>query len=62
MNKQHVKGSMKETEGNLKKAAGKLTGDKRLEAEGHLDNAEGKARKGAGDVQDAAKKATKDRR
>ncbi len=62
MNKQHIKGSMKETEGDLKKAAGKLTGDKRLEAEGHLDKAEGKARKGAGDVQDAARKATKDRR
>ena len=62
MNKQHVKGSMKETEGDLKKAAGKLTGDKRLQAEGHLDKAEGKARKAAGDVKDAAKKATKDRR
>lgn len=55
MNKQHIKGAAKEIEGDAKKGFGRLTGDKRLEAEGHVDKAEGKLRKAAGDVKDALK-------
>lgn len=55
MDKQHVKGASKEAEGNVKEAAGKVTGDKELEVEGKADQAEGKIRKAAGDVKDAVK-------
>jgi uncharacterized protein YjbJ (UPF0337 family) len=40
--------------GAIKDAAGKVTGDTRLEAEGKLDKAKGAAHNVAGDVKDAA--------
>lgn len=57
MNKEHLKGAAKETQGKVKEAAGKATGDASLKAKGKLDQAEGKGRKGLGDVKDAARKA-----
>lgn len=56
MDKEHLKGTAKQAEGEVKKAAGKLTGNKKLEAEGHAKKAEGDVRKAAGDVKDAFKK------
>ncbi len=56
MDKEHLKGAAKQAEGQVKETAGKLTGDKKLEAEGKLDKAEGEVRKVAGDVKDAFKK------
>lgn len=56
MDKEHLKGGAKHVEGEAKKAAGKITGDKKLEAEGHADRAEGEVRKKAGDIKDAMKK------
>ncbi|MBI1400754.1 CsbD family protein [Hyphomonas sp.] len=55
MDKEHLKGTAKQAEGQVKETAGKLTGDKKLEAEGKLDRAEGEARKAVGDVKDALK-------
>ena len=52
---QHAKGHAKHTEGSVKQAAGKLTGDRDLEAEGQADKTEGSLRKAAGDVKDAFK-------
>lgn len=56
MDKEHIKGAAKTAEGKIKEAAGKLTGNEKLEAEGKLDQVEGKVRDKAGDVKDAFKK------
>ncbi|HRO03597.1 MAG TPA: CsbD family protein [Terricaulis sp.] len=59
MDKEHVKGAMDKASGAAKEAAGKLTGNKKLEAEGKIDKAKGEARDVIGDVKDAAKRADK---
>ena len=59
MNKDHVKGKAKEVEGEIKKAAGKLTGDKELEAEGRVKDKEGEVQQGVGDLKDGVKKILK---
>jgi uncharacterized protein YjbJ (UPF0337 family) len=47
-----VKGAIKDT-------AGKVTGDKELQAEGKFDKAKGAAHNAAGDAKDAVRNATK---
>jgi uncharacterized protein YjbJ (UPF0337 family) len=42
----------------MKDAAGKMTGDTKLQSEGKIDKAKGAAHNAAGDVKDAARKAT----
>lgn len=59
MDKEHVKGAADKASGSLKEAAGKLTGNEKLQAEGKFDKAKGEAREFAGDVKDAMKKADK---
>lgn len=49
-------GAAKNLKGKIKEGAGRLTGDRDLEAEGHLDQAKGKAQQALGDVKDALKK------
>ncbi len=61
MDKEHVKSAADKASGATKEAAGKMTDNKKLEAEGKLDKAKGEAREFVGDVKDAAKKADKDR-
>ena len=56
MNKDRVAGSAKEIKGAVKDAAGKLTGDAKLRAEGMSDRAKGKAQNALGAMKDAAKK------
>lgn len=55
MDKEHVKGAADKVSGATKEAAGKMTGDKKLEAEGKLDKAKGAVRDFAGDVKDDIK-------
>ena len=59
MDKQHIKGAADKAKGAVKDAAGKLTGDQKMQAEGKADKAKGEARSAVGDVKDAAKKATR---
>lgn len=59
MDKEHIKGAADKVSGAAKEAAGKLTGNEKLQAEGKLDKAKGEAREFVGDVKDAAKKADK---
>ncbi len=59
MDKEHLKGAADKASGAAKEAAGKLTGNKKLEAEGKIDKAKGEARDVIGDVKDAAKRADK---
>ena len=61
MDKEHVKGAADKASGVTKEAAGKLSDNKKLEAEGKLDRAKGAARDFAGDVKDAARRADKDK-
>lgn len=57
MDKEHLKGAADKASGAAKEAAGKMSGDKKLEAEGKIDKkAKGEARDVAGDVKDAMKK------
>ena len=44
---------------SAKEAAGKITGDKKLEAQGKMDKAKGAARDFIGDTKDAARRAEK---
>jgi uncharacterized protein YjbJ (UPF0337 family) len=57
MDKEHVKGAADKAKGAVKDAAGKLTGDKELQAEGKMDKAKGAAHSAVGDAKDAVKRA-----
>jgi uncharacterized protein YjbJ (UPF0337 family) len=57
MDKEHVKGAADKAKGAIKDAAGKLTGDKELQAEGKMDKAKGAAHTAVGDAKDAVKRA-----
>lgn len=57
MDKEHVKGAADKAKGAIKDAAGKVTGDKEMQAEGKADKAKGAAHSAAGDAKDAVKKA-----
>lgn len=59
MHKDTIKGAAKEAVGSVKQAAGKATGNRRLEAEGTVEKTEGKIQKGVGEVKDAARDALK---
>ena len=48
-------GTTDKVKGAVKEGAGKLTGDKRTEAEGETDQAKGDVKNAARDVKDAAK-------
>ena len=56
MDKEHLKAAANKAKGAIKEAAGKITGDKKLEAEGKMDKSKGAAHQVAGDIKDAAKR------
>jgi uncharacterized protein YjbJ (UPF0337 family) len=56
MDKEHLKGAAQKVEGAIKEAAGRITGNERLEAEGQADKAVGAGREAVGDVKDAGRK------
>jgi uncharacterized protein YjbJ (UPF0337 family) len=51
-----VKGAATRTGGKMKQAAGDLTGDSKVQTEGKMDQAKGKAQNVMGSVKDALKK------
>jgi len=59
MHKDEVKGAAKDAKGAVKEAAGKATGNERLQAEGAADRVAGKIQKGVGSVKDGARDALK---
>jgi uncharacterized protein YjbJ (UPF0337 family) len=59
MDKEHLKGAADKASGAVKETFGKLTGDKKLETEGKMEQVKGEAREYVGDAKDAAKKMTK---
>ena len=56
MDKEHIKGAAEKAKGAVKDAAGKMTGDKQMQAEGKMDKAKGTAHQAAGDLKDAMKR------
>jgi uncharacterized protein YjbJ (UPF0337 family) len=60
MDKEHFKGAADKAAGSVKDAAGKLTGDNKLRAEGAIDKAKGAAHDAMGDIKDAARKGMDD--
>ncbi len=60
MDREHVKGAADKVKGAIKDTAGKLMGDKKLQAEGKFDKAKGAAHETAGDIKDAARRAKDD--
>jgi uncharacterized protein YjbJ (UPF0337 family) len=59
MHKDEAKGAAKDVKGSIKEAAGKATGNERLEAEGVSDRVAGKVQKGVGNLKEAARDALK---
>jgi uncharacterized protein YjbJ (UPF0337 family) len=57
MDREHIKGAADKGKGTVKGAAGKMTGDNKMRAEGKLDKAKGEAHNLAGDLKDSAKHA-----
>jgi uncharacterized protein YjbJ (UPF0337 family) len=57
MNEQHAKGAADRVAGKIKEFAGRVTGNKKLETEGKVDQLKGAIHNAAGDAKDAGKKA-----
>lgn len=58
MNRSQDEGRMKESKGDIKKAAGEALGDEDLKREGQADETKGKVDKAAGKVQEGIDKLT----
>jgi uncharacterized protein YjbJ (UPF0337 family) len=61
MDREHVKAAVDNAKGTVKDAAGKMTGDARLQAEGKMDKAKGAAHNAAGDVKEETRSAVNSR-
>ena len=59
MDKDRIEGSAKQAKGAVKQAAGKMTGDTKLQAEGSADKVEGKVQNAVGGAKDAIRDASK---
>jgi uncharacterized protein YjbJ (UPF0337 family) len=55
MDKDRIKGSAEQAKGAVKKAAGKVFGDKKLETDGKADKAAGKVQNAIGGLKDAVR-------
>jgi uncharacterized protein YjbJ (UPF0337 family) len=59
MNEQHAKGAADKVAGKIKEFAGRITGNKKLETEGKVDQVKGAVRNTVGNAKDAGKEAIK---
>lgn len=55
MDKDRVEGAVHQAKGSVKEAVGKVTGDKKTQAEGVAEKAAGKVQNTAGGAKDAAR-------
>ncbi|WP_166364910.1 CsbD family protein [Pseudomonas akapageensis] len=55
MNKDQIKGRVKEIGGNIKEATGKAVGNERLEEKGRVEKTIGKVQAGLGDLKEDLK-------
>jgi uncharacterized protein YjbJ (UPF0337 family) len=58
MDKDRIEGSANQAKGAVKEAAGKVTGDAKLQTEGQADKAAGKVQNAVGGAKDAIRDAT----
>jgi uncharacterized protein YjbJ (UPF0337 family) len=56
MDKDRIAGAAKKIKGSIKETIGNVTGDAKLEAEGKADKVEGKVQNAIGGLKDALKK------
>jgi len=56
MNRDQVQGRIAQLKGDLKKVAGRVTGNHRLQDDGLIDHARGKAQAGYGDITERLRK------
>lgn len=61
VNRDQIKGKMKEIKGDVKKRIGGATDDPSKQAEGWVEEKEGQLRKGVGDLKEDAERARRDR-
>ena len=61
MDKDRIKGAAQQIKGSIEKAVGKLTGDKKLQADGKIDKAAGSVRTAVGEAKDTVREVVKDR-
>jgi len=59
MDKDRIKGSAKQAGGAVKEAAGKLTGDTKLQAQGKADKVAGRVQNAVGGAKDKIREATR---
>ncbi|HUZ67072.1 MAG TPA: CsbD family protein [Beijerinckiaceae bacterium] len=59
MDNDRVKGAADKAKGSIKEAAGKLTGDAKLQAEGKADKVKGTVQNAVGSAKDAIRENTK---
>ena len=59
MDRDRIEGAADKAKGNIKEAAGKLTGDAKLQAEGKADKASGTVKNAVGGMKDAIRDAAK---
>jgi uncharacterized protein YjbJ (UPF0337 family) len=57
MNEQHMKGAADKVAGKIKELAGRVTGNKKLETKGKVDQLKGAVHNAVGDARDTGKKA-----
>jgi uncharacterized protein YjbJ (UPF0337 family) len=55
MNNENVKGAAEKAGGKVKEVAGRVTGDRKLENEGNVDQAKGAVHSAIGDAKDSLK-------
>ena len=60
MDKDRFKGAAQKIKGSIEKTIGKITGNRKLEAEGKIDKAVGKLRSATGNAKDEIRAAVKD--
>jgi len=61
MDREHVKGAADKAKGAIKDTAGKITGDKQMQAEGKFDKAKVAVHHAVGDAKDSLRDASKDK-
>lgn len=60
MDKERIKGAAQMIKGGIKEVVGKMTGNRKLEADGKNDTATGSARKAVGEAKDVVRDVAKD--
>jgi uncharacterized protein YjbJ (UPF0337 family) len=60
MDKDRIAGAAKKVTGSIEETIGKVTGDAKLEAEGKADKAAGKVQNAIGDIKDTVRDALKE--